>query len=88
MTIRILLADDHAIMLEGLKALLSAIPDFSVIAEVGNGREAVRRAQELKPDVVIMDISMPGLNGIEAARLIRDKCPGTRTIILSMHSSY
>ena len=87
MTIRILLADDHAIMLEGLKALLSAIPDFSVIAEVGNGREAVRRAQELKPDVVIMDISMPGLNGIEAARLIRDKCPGTRTIILSMHSS-
>ena len=87
MTIRVLLADDHAIMRDGLKALLSVSPDISVVAEVGNGRDAVRRTLELKPDVVIMDISMPGLNGVEAARLIRDKCPGTRIVMLSMHSS-
>ncbi len=87
MTIRVLLADDHAIMRDGLKALLSARPGISVVAEVGNGRDAVRRAQELKPDVVIMDVSMPDLNGIEAARLLRDSCPATRIVMLSMHSS-
>lgn len=87
MTIRVLLADDHAIMRDGLKALLSARPGISVVAEVGNGRDAVRRAQELKPDVVIMDVSMPDLNGIEAARLLRDRCPATRIVMLSMHSS-
>jgi DNA-binding NarL/FixJ family response regulator len=74
-------------MRDGLKALLSASRDISVVAEVGNGREAVRRAQDLKPDVVIMDVSMPDLNGIEAARMLRDKCPGTRIVMLSMHSS-
>jgi len=87
MTIRVLLADDHAMMRDGLKALLSASPDISVIAEVSNGGDAVRRAQELKPDVVLMDIAMPDLNGIEAARMLRDKCPGARVVILSMHSS-
>lgn len=74
-------------MRDGLKALLSARPGISVVAEVGNGRDAVRRAQELKPDVVIMDVSMPDLNGIEAARLLRDSCPATRIVMLSMHSS-
>jgi DNA-binding NarL/FixJ family response regulator len=87
MTIRVLIADDHAIMRDGLKALLSASRDIAVIAETGNGRDAVRRAQELKPDVVIMDISMPDLNGIEAARVLRHKCPDTRIVMLSMHSS-
>jgi len=87
MKIRVLLADDHAMMRDGLKALLSASPDISVIAEVSNGGDAVRRAQELKPDVVVMDIAMPDLNGIEAARMLRDKCPGARVVILSMHSS-
>src|SRR5207302_7353000 len=87
MTIRVLLADDHAMMRDGLKALLSASPGISVIAEVSNGGDAVRRAQELKPDVVLMDIAMPDLNGIEAARMLRDKCPGARVVILSMHSS-
>ena len=87
MTIRVLIADDHAMMRDGLKALLSASPDISVIAEVSNGGDAVRRAQELKPDVVLMDIAMPDLNGIEAARMLRDKCPGARVVILSMHSS-
>ena len=87
MTIRVLLADDHAMMRDGLKALLTASLGVSVVAEVGNGRDAVRRAEELKPDVAILDISMPELNGIEATRLLRDKCPGIRVVILSMHSS-
>jgi DNA-binding NarL/FixJ family response regulator len=86
-TIRVLLADDHAMMRDGLKALLTASLGVSVVAEVGNGRDAVRRAEELKPDVAILDISMPELNGIEATRLLRDKCPGIRVVILSMHSS-
>ena len=87
MTIRVLLADDHAMMREGLRALLSASPGFSVVGEARSGREAVQRAEELKPDVLVMDISMPGLNGIEAARMIVERCPATRIIMLSMHST-
>jgi DNA-binding NarL/FixJ family response regulator len=87
MTIRVLIADDHAILRDGLKALLSASRDIDIVAEVGNGREAVRRAQELNPDVVIMDIAMPDLNGVDAVRLLREKCPSTRIVMLSMHSS-
>ena len=86
-TIRVLIADDHAMMRDGLKALLSASSDISVVAEVSNGRDAVRRAEELKPDVVVMDIAMPELNGVEATRMLRDKCPDTRVVILSMHST-
>ena len=85
--IRVLLADDHALMRDGLKALLTASAGIQVVAEVGNGRDAVRRAAELRPDVAILDISMPELNGIEAARMLRTGCPGTRVVILSMHSS-
>jgi DNA-binding NarL/FixJ family response regulator len=87
MTIRVLLADDHALLREGLRALLAAHPGIAVVAEVGDGREALRRAEELKPDVVVMDVSMPGLNGIEAAQMIRAKCPQTQVVMLSMHSS-
>lgn len=87
MTIRVLIADDHAMMRDGLKALLSADPEFEVIGEVGNGRDTVRRAAELGPDVVVLDISMPDLNGIEAARLLRERCPGVRIVMLSMYSS-
>jgi DNA-binding NarL/FixJ family response regulator len=87
MTIRVLLADDHAVMREGLRALLAASAGISVVGEVGNGREALRRAETLRPDVVVMDIAMPELNGIEAAALIRSRCPGTHVVILSMHSS-
>jgi DNA-binding NarL/FixJ family response regulator len=74
-------------MREGLRALLDASRGINVVGEVGNGREAVRRAEELHPDVLVADISMPDLNGIEAARMIREKCPATRVVILSMHSS-
>jgi len=86
-TIRVLLADDHAVVRDGLKVLLQQTADISVVGEAADGREAVRRAQELKPDVVIMDIAMRELNGIEAARLLRDQCPATRVVMLSMHSS-
>ena len=87
MTIRVLLADDHAVVREGLRALLAASAGISVVGEVGNGREALRRAEELRPDVVVMDIAMPELNGIEAAAMIRSRCPATQVVILSMHSS-
>lgn len=87
MTIRVLLADDHALMREGLRALLAADAGISVVAEAGNGRDAVRRATDLRPDVVLMDISMPDLNGVEAARMIRAKCPETQVVMLSMHAN-
>ena len=87
MTIGVLLADDHAIFREGLKALLGAQGDIRVVGEAGDGREAVRLAQALRPDVLVMDISMPHLNGVEAVRVLRDRCPGTRVIMLSMHST-
>ncbi|HXU41475.1 MAG TPA: response regulator transcription factor [Burkholderiales bacterium] len=87
MTIRVLLVDDHAVMREGLHALLAASAGISVVGDVGNGREALRRTVELKPDVVVMDIAMPDLNGIEAAAMIHERCPDTRIVILSMHSS-
>ncbi len=87
MTIRVLLADDHALMREGLSALLAATPDISVVGEARTGREAVSGAQQLDPDVVVMDITMPDLNGIEAARLIHARRPATRIVMLSMHST-
>lgn len=87
MTIRVLLADDHAVVRDGLKVLLQQAADISVVGEAADGREAVRLAQKFKPDVVIMDIAMRELNGVEAARLLRDQCPATRVVMLSMHSS-
>jgi DNA-binding NarL/FixJ family response regulator len=87
MTIRVLLADDHALLREGLRSLLAAHPGISVVAAVGDGREALRRTEELKPDVLVMDVSMPGLNGIEAAHIIRGRYPQTQIVMLSMHSS-
>lgn len=86
MAVRILIADDHQILREGLAALLGKQPDFQVVAEAEDGRQAVRLAQELQPDLVVMDIGMPGLNGIEATRQILTGCPQTRIIALSMHS--
>lgn len=86
MSIRVLLADDHAMMRDGLRALLEAA-GISVVGAVGDGRAALQRALELQPDVVVMDISMPDMNGIEAARLLGEKCPASRVVMLSMHSS-
>ena len=87
MTIRVLLADDHAVIRDGLKALLERAADISVVGEADNGRDAVRRSEELKPDVVVMDLTMPGLNGIDATRLLREKYPAIQVVMLSMHSN-
>ncbi len=84
--ITIFLADDHTIVRQGLAKLLEAEPDLRVIGEAQNGREAVKKVQGLKPDLVIMDIAMPLLNGIEATRQIKKFSPQTKIIILSMHS--
>jgi DNA-binding NarL/FixJ family response regulator len=83
--IRVLLADDHEIFRKGLRAVLERIPDVQVVAEASNGEEAVARAAESSPDVAIMDIAMPRLNGIEATREIRS-AGKTRVIALSIHS--
>ncbi len=86
MSVRILLADDHSIMREGLAALLEKQPDLTVVGQADTGRAAVRLARELAPQVVIMDISMPDLNGIEATRQILAEGAGVKVIALSMHS--
>lgn len=86
MKIRVLLVDDHAVMRDGLKALLATAGDIEVVGAVGNGREAVRDAMTLDPDVLVMDISMPDLNGVEALRLLRDRGSDVRVVMLSMHS--
>ncbi|MGA3027958.1 MAG: response regulator transcription factor [Bryobacteraceae bacterium] len=84
--IRILLADDHSILREGLRMLLERQNEFAVVGDASNGREAVEMAEACDPDVVIMDLAMPGLNGIEATRRITARNPGTAVVILSMHS--
>ena len=86
MSTRIILADDHGIMREGLRALLEKQPGIEVIAEAENGRTTVELSRKLKPDVVIIDIAMPDLNGIEATRQIVAESPGIKVIALSMHS--
>jgi DNA-binding NarL/FixJ family response regulator len=87
MTIKVLLADDHSILREGVAALLEAQEGVVVVAHAQDGREAVRKATELKPDVAIMDIVMPELDGIEATRLIRRASAATQVVILSMYST-
>ena len=86
MTIRILIADDHKIVCDGLKALLAVQPEMEVVAQASNGREAVKLAIKLKPDIVIMDVAMPDLNGLEALRQILSDQPQIKVIALSMHS--
>jgi two-component system response regulator NreC len=83
--IRVLMVDDHAILREGLRALLSYYEDVEVVGEAQDGGEAVARAGELLPDVVLMDIAMPGMNGLEATRLIRQQYPQVRVLILTQH---
>mgnify|MGYP001767193123 FL=1 len=86
MTLRILLADDHKILRAGLRSLLETQSDMTVVAEADDGRSALEAIQHQPTDVVIMDIAMPGLNGIEATRQIRTRHPGIKVIALSMHS--
>lgn len=86
MSIRILLADDHRLMRHGLRSLIQGEPDMEVIGEAENGRSAVRLAEELAPDVIVMDVAMPDLNGIEATRQVKDRTPAIEVLALSMHS--
>jgi DNA-binding NarL/FixJ family response regulator len=87
-TISVLLADDHKILRSGLRGLIEKQPQIKVVAEAEEGRTAVQLCRELSPNVVIMDISMPDLNGIEATRQILSDSPGTKVIILSIHKSH
>jgi two-component system response regulator NreC len=85
MAIRILIADDHGILRAGLKSLLSADPNMQVVGEANNGNDALRLTKELRPDVALMDIGMPGNEGLEATRQLIQEFPITRVIILTMH---
>jgi two-component system, NarL family, response regulator NreC len=82
---RILIAEDHTIMREGLKALLNSDPEFEIIGEAEDGLEAVRSAQQLKPDLIIMDLSMPRMNGVGAIREIKRTAPETKIVVLTVH---
>jgi two-component system response regulator NreC len=83
--IRILLADDHAVVRQGFKMILGAEADMEIVGEAGTGREAIELAESLKPDVVVMDVAMPEMNGIEATRRVATSVPHARVIALSMH---
>jgi two-component system NarL family response regulator len=85
--ISVLLVDDHPIVRQGVQSVLERHPNLRVVAAVGDGSTAIREAARLKPRVVVMDISMPGMNGIEATRVITEKTPETAVLILSIHSS-
>ncbi len=85
--IRVLLADDHAILRTGLRMILSTHDDIEVIGEAGDGRQAIGEAQRLHPDVILMDISMPECNGIEATRQVKRLLPETRVLVLTMHEN-
>lgn len=85
MPVRILIADDHALVRDGLRMILEALSDIDVVGEAGDGREALAQAEMLRPDVIIMDIAMPELNGIEATRRICELLPAIKIVILSMH---
>jgi DNA-binding NarL/FixJ family response regulator len=86
--IKVLLVDDHAILREGVHALLAREPDLMVVGEAGDGGEALDQIPRLQPDVVIMDIVMPGMGGLEATRLIRERHPDVRVLILSMYDDH
>lgn len=85
--IQVLLADDHTLVRAGLRLLVDSFQGFKVIAEADDGREAVRLARQLKPDIILLDIGMPGLNGLDATALIAKASPCTQIIILSMHTA-
>jgi two-component system response regulator NreC len=85
--ISIILADDHPVVRRGMQALLESEQDFSIVGVASDGLEAVELTERLKPDVLVLDLMMPGLSGLEALRILRERCPRTRIVILSMYSS-
>lgn len=87
MTVRILLVDDHPIVRQGLKTLLETHPGWEVIGEAADGIEAVDKASTLRPDVMVLDVTMPRMNGLEACRMIREKAPGLEILFVTQHDS-
>jgi DNA-binding NarL/FixJ family response regulator len=84
---RVLVVDDHAFIRRGVQTILHRFPEWELCGEADNGNDAIRMAEELKPEVIIMDLSMPGLNGIEATRAIRKTQPGVKIVLLTLHES-
>ena len=84
--LKILIADDHTLVRQGLRKILESQPGWEVVAEAGDGREAVQQASQLRPDVVILDLAMPRLNGVEAVQQIERRAPGVRVLVLSMYA--
>ena len=87
MTISIVLADDHPVVRRGMRTLLESEPDFSIVGEAGDGLETVRLLERLQPDVLVLDLMMPGLGGLEILRILPHRSPQTRVVVLSMYSS-
>jgi DNA-binding NarL/FixJ family response regulator len=87
MSIRLVLADDHLVVREGLRALLEAEPDFEVVGQTGNGSEVAALVDDVQPDVLVLDLMMPGIGGLDVIREITRRRPGTRIVVLSMHAN-
>lgn len=87
MTFSIVLADDHPVVRRGMRALLEAEPDFSVVGEAGDGLETIRQVERAQPDVLVLDLMMPGLSGLDVLPIIRQRSPRTRVVVLSLHGS-
>ncbi len=86
MTVTLLLADDHRLVRQGVAAILNTLPGLRLVGEAGDGPEAVRMAERLRPDVMVLDLRMPGLSGVEVTREVARRCPRTRVVILSMYA--
>lgn len=86
MTIRILITDDHQLFREGIANLLSSSPQIEIVGQAENGQEAIEKARKLKPDIVIMDLSLPIINGVDATRILHKELPETKVLVLSMHA--
>jgi DNA-binding NarL/FixJ family response regulator len=84
---KVIVVDDHAVIRRGVQGILSAFPEWELCGEAENGQEGIRLAETLKPEIVIMDVSMPGLNGLEATRIIHNILPDTKILLLTLHSS-